>query len=101
MIRKTKKEDELIEGYVYVLKKGDIYKIGCTKNLEQRTRVLNNMNGGLGCSILIKSEFYQKIEKTLHSIFKSKRGIGEWFRLNENDLKRIKELYSDNLILRG
>lgn len=77
-------------GFVYVIKSEKGYKIGCTKNIDQRARLF-------GVKIPMEWSFYKiymvenhrRVEKNLHRVFKPLRGEGEWFNLDKNALNAI------------
>ncbi len=92
-------------GYLYLFGMRDIVKIGISKNLEKRIRILNSLlidDTKLIFSIKIKN--YSKIEKILHNKYKEKRIKGEWFRLTEDNINEIKQYLNsidnsvDNLV---
>jgi prolyl oligopeptidase PreP (S9A serine peptidase family) len=93
-------------GYIYIVKQkeADLYKIGSTKNLNQRTRTIFNMNGG-GVDIvcLLESDLHKEDEKQLHRWFRRKRKNGEWFELDEKCFDLIQEKFKEKIIcgLRG
>lgn len=68
---------------------GKIYKIGVTqKNISERIKELDNGNPK---EIRVVSEYITeypyKVEKFLHRIYDSKKVKGEWFKLNQNEVK--------------
>jgi len=78
-------------GYIYLIENEvefeTFYKIGYTKNLNNRKRQLSTGNPGK-MKILksFRTDWNRKVEITLHMQFKSKRIRGEWFRLDNNDV---------------
>lgn len=40
----------------------------------------------------VKSENIDEDEKTFHRMFAAKRTKGEWFKLNENDIEKIRTI---------
>lgn len=76
--------------YIYLLKdyKSNYCKIGRSIQPKFREKTLKAENPD--CRILFISPLTNlKIEKKLHSLFKEKRIRGEWFNLNNNDVKMI------------
>jgi len=75
----------LFETYLMVDKGSGFYKIGKTTDVLRRYNQLKNM-----CP---KIEFIGScnldIEKKLHDKFKTKRKMGEWFKLSEIDVQYI------------
>ncbi len=84
-VAKDKKE-RMYRGHIYAIENenGNI-KIGLTTNLEQRFTALKpvKIHG------IYESHQMYRDEKKLHEMFASKRIKGEWFNLDENDLKAI------------
>lgn len=79
-------------GFVYLLKSGEYYKIGCTKQVGRRLAEISPcmpFETILICSI--KTEDMQALEASLHQEFADKRVKGEWFQLSEQDIQAIKE----------
>lgn len=76
------------EGYIYLLHCGPYYKIGRTVDLEKRLPQL-------AIQLPYKPELIHTIasktpdltEDFFHRIFAEKRMNGEWFRLNEEDIR--------------
>lgn len=68
-------------------------KIGISENVNQRVKALSN-SSGMKIDILRIINFNGNLEWQLHKHFKNKRYIGEWFNLNDDD---IKLLLSDDL----
>ena len=66
-----------------------LYKIGYTRrDVSKRIKELKTGNGSEMYVIdSFKSKWGTKIESQLHRIFKSKKINGEWFDLNEEDVK--------------
>ncbi len=71
-------------GWVYLIKNGDLYKIGITKN------IINRMSQLKPDKVLAKSYIsnYRELEKHLHSRYKKVRiPQTEYFRLNILDIR--------------
>ncbi len=91
-----------MRGWLYLIKNGEIYKIGITKNLDSRMRQLkpDKIIAKLYC------RDYVKLERELHNRYKKYRiPQTEYFRLNNYHLKEIRQRLSIpnheiNLILR-
>ncbi len=79
------------DGTVYLIKCGNRYKIGRTKNATRRMRELNHQ-------LPEKPEVVHKIatakeveiERYWHRKFAGKRGHGEWFNLTNEDVTEFK-----------
>jgi hypothetical protein len=70
-----------------------LHKIGYTKRtIEKRIKEFKTGNAS-EFSIIdsFQSEWGTKIEATLHRIYSRKKLSGEWFDLNEQDIKEFKE----------
>lgn len=91
---KYKKEQIDEDCYLYLMlnKNNGHYKIGISKSPSYRERTLQSQEPVLD---LIFSKLYKQrsravsVEKILHSTFSEKRIRGEWFLLNEDDIKKI------------
>ncbi len=80
------------DGYVYLLKFGDDYKIGSSKNVSRRFREIKTqmpMDGEIIHNI--KTGDPEGIESYWHRFFTEKRTKGEWFRLTSADVKYFKK----------
>jgi len=88
---KKEKEDVLIIGTVYLIKSSKFYKIGRSNSagrrhyelsiqLPESTEVIHSIN----------TDDPVGIEAYWHSRFKDKRKNGEWFELNQEDIKAFK-----------
>lgn len=78
--------------YIYLITDHTHYKLGIAKNVEKRRRQLQT---GTPNKLSIDA-FYpvtdaRKKEKYLHTKYASKQRQGEWFALNEDDVKNIKD----------
>lgn len=86
----SKKHDVKYD-YVYLMKSGRFYKIGCSSNVERR-------NYDLGIKLPESLEILHKIatddpvgiEDYWHNRFKDKRKQGEWFDLSKEDISDFK-----------
>jgi len=65
-----------------------MHKIGRSKNIIQREKTLGARIPKIECLFSFKG--HVEDEKKLHSHFKAKRGRGEWFDLNDEDINYIK-----------
>lgn len=78
-------------GFIYLLNMAgtDYYKVGITKrNIKQR---ISELQTGCPDEIILvnsyKCEHYRKLEGWLHRLYHNKRMEGEWFMLEESDIK--------------
>ncbi len=89
-------------GWLYLIKNGDLHKIGITKNIDKRMRQLKPD------SIVIKlySRDFRLLEREFHKRYKNVRiPQTEYFRLDHKQIreikKRISKLYYPNSITLG
>ena len=81
------------KGFVYIIKCEQWYKIGKAKNVNSRLSGLQTGNPfPLELIHVIPCKDYNKAESYLHNIFANRRGLGEWFELNDNDIEKIKAI---------
>jgi hypothetical protein len=79
--------------YLIRLENTNDYKIGYSKDPEQRIRGLQTANGGkLELIETVETEFGFKLESHLHRHYSLKRKLGEWFELDEGDILKFKEI---------
>ena len=87
-----------MSGWLYLIRNGDLYKIGITKNLKNRMRQLKPDNV---IAKLYTSDFL-KLESELHKRYKKFRiPQTEYFRLKDYHLKEIKQRISKLDFTRG
>ena len=80
-----------MSGWLYLIKNGDLYKIGITKNINKRMRQLKPDY----VVAKIYSSRFRELEKEFHKIYKNVRiPQTEYFRLNQKQIKNIKERIS-------
>lgn len=81
--------------YVYLMlnKRNELIKIGKSKNPTFREKTLQSDEPDI--ELISFWEVPSRLEKELHREFSQKRKRGEWFDLDFNDLKRIKEILND------
>ena len=85
--------------YVFFNPLNNLCKIGLTSNIKQRWDALCAQSGmRLWKIITITLEpdidiCNKDLERILHSYFKNKRQIGEWFNLNIKDILQIRQLF--------
>lgn len=90
-IGKSQKE-ELIEGYIYVIKSTKHYKIGRTLKPKQRIKKYVTENPDeIEVILCEKVKDYIEVEKNLHWILKHKNHNREWFNLNDVDLHIVED----------
>ena len=87
---KCAQEQKRQSGYVYLINAGEFYKIGISRNINQRVTKLSTLppfNITLVC--IIKTDDMMGLEKELHETFSEKRVNGEWFTLSGEDVSYI------------
>ena len=81
-----------MNGWLYLIRNGDLYKIGVTRNFDNRMRQLKPDNV---VAKLYSSEFRQ-LERELHRRYKSVRiPQTEYFRLDNRQIREIKRRISE------
>lgn len=77
-------------GIIYLIcdPASDLFKIGMTTGkVERRLKQLQTGNGtDLFIRKVYECEYPRELEKRLHWHFGSKKEVGEWFRLDVNDI---------------
>lgn len=81
-------------GFVYVLEKEYIkeYKIGRTYNLKKRYRAIITQSGINNIKLIALSDYifeYGKLENALHKLYKKHLIIGEWYKLNDDEILEL------------
>ena len=86
--KKNKVDDE--NGYIYVIKAGNHYKIGRSKTQNDRVKSYSTHNPH-PIEVIINKQVagYKNLEVELHEMFKEQRVKGEWFELNQDHLELI------------
>ena len=87
----SKKEKEL-EGYIYLIKVLDFYKIGRTSSPETRLGEYTKLMTEPQIIICSKVKNQFLLEKSLHDLYKDKNTRGEWYNLTETDVNYIKNI---------
>ncbi len=74
--------DARAKGHLYFIRCGEYIKIGCTENVEQRFKHLQNSNPNKIelIKVLIDKGY---LESAYHALYKEYRIHGEWFKLFE------------------
>jgi len=78
---------------VYLIENSGWYKIGIATNISSRLSGIQN-GSPFKCTLLHFSKVRNAstVEKILHKTFKEKRGLGEWFKLDDDDIKEFYDI---------
>jgi hypothetical protein len=78
-------------GFIYILKSKNLYKIGRTLQFKKRIKIYKTENP-FGIKIIFQKEMNNCFNTELELLkkFKNKKYKGEWFKLNKKDIKWIK-----------
>ena len=83
-------------GYVYLLKGGDHYKIGLSKDANRRMEEISpKMPFETELICTVSTEDMYALEAALHELYADKRANGEWFELDEADVALFKGFADD------
>ena len=82
-------------GYIYLIcdPSNDTYKIGVTRNIESnRLKKLQTGNSTeLHIVCIYKCDYPFRLETMLHSHYKNKQELNEWFNLEGNDIFKFED----------
>jgi hypothetical protein len=88
----TDESESVVEGYVYMMKSGEHYKIGKSKDLDRRQReIRTQMPESVDYTHFIKTDDMAGIERYWHRRFEKQRVNGEWFKLSRLDISVFKK----------
>jgi len=73
-------------GYVYIIKSSNLYKIGYSSNWKKRKQSYDTHNPEYKLVFLYKGNNAFKVESYLHKKYYSKNINGEWFNLLDSDI---------------
>ena len=86
------KEAKTVEGNVYIVRMDKYYKIGKTLDMTCRMGEYTLLPIEPEIVFCKRVDDYTKSEKTLHEQYANKRVRGEWFKLDEEDIKLADKL---------
>jgi hypothetical protein len=92
--REEDKKRKPIPGDIYIIKDNGTgyYKIGMSRNVNQRIKSLNTSTPrGIETVLIFDSSDCVLDENNIHNMFSDKRISGEWFELDDKDIEKIKE----------
>lgn len=86
--------------YVYLIKCSIYYKIGFSKNPNNRLKTVKTHNPlDVKLFATLKTDRYNEVEKELHNLFANKNSRREWFELHQEDLLTLKIDYGFNFLI--
>jgi hypothetical protein len=77
--------DDVVVGFTYLIRCGVYYKIGRARDVGQRIAGMSLPEQPEIVAVASCGD-YGDLEKALHVVFAHKRGHGEWFRLDDDDV---------------
>ena len=77
------------DGYIYLIKNKNLFKIGSTSSPKARLSHYMVSNPEIQLVYLLKCESYEKREIELHKRFAHLNTVGEWFKLSHDDVLNI------------
>ena len=81
-----------MNGWLYLIRNGDLYKIGITRNFDNRMRQLKPDE----VIVRLYSNEFKKLERELHKRYRNVRiPQTEYFRLNGYQVREVKKIISD------
>ena len=94
--------EDFSQDCIYFVECNGVFKIGTTSNLKSRLNALQTSNPtpvSLVYTIPIPiMRDHREIEKALHTIFENNSVRGEWYKITEQDIERIKLLSIDDIL---
>lgn len=85
-------------GYIYIIEALNYYKIGRSKELNNRTKYLSTIMP-IDTTLIhsFHSLDYTKAEKFLHNKYQHLHHKGEWFSLTDQEVNEIKSILDDTI----
>lgn len=91
-VREENKKRNPTGFYTYLIhdKNSNLFKIGRSKDPQKRMKTLANAQSATQPSLELVVVIYADVESFLHHHFVTKRHHGEWYMLDDKDVKYIK-----------
>ena len=87
---------------IYFVECNGVFKIGTTSNIKSRLSTMQTSNPTpirLVHTIPVPITYdHGEVERALHTIFESTYIRGEWYKINEQDIERIKLVSIDDIL---
>ena len=86
------------DGYVYIIKIDNYYKIGISINPKNRLKSFTKLMKEPEIISLTFCNNYKQVEKELHEMFSDRNTNGEWFTLTDEELDKAIQYLKENEI---
>ena len=82
---------------VYLVKSENKYKIGITSDIYRRlSEIQTNVPGEVSLVAMATNQNPEKVEDELKAVYMPKHAHGEWFNLNDEDIKGFQQMVTDD-----
>lgn len=101
-IKNVKIPEDFSQYCVYFIECNGVFKIGITSDIKSRLNTIQTSNPNpVNLVYTIAVPFmrsHKEVEKALHTIFESNYVRGEWYKITQQDIDRIKLLSIDDIL---